>query len=217
MKDRAPYGGAVRTGRSAVAVTGLVALLGLAGAGCGVPVQTRPVALSASQLPAGLTGASTTTTLRGSSTPVSLIQVYFVAGDRLVARSRLVPSPGGLPEALADLLAGPTPAESAAGIRTSIDPSTELLSERVIRNRVVLDLSPTFTDTGGPDQILAIAQFVYTVTGIQAGVTAVSFELGDSPVAVPTANGTLVSAPVSRANYASLLTPASQPGLNGPF
>jgi len=207
----------VRTGRSAATTLGLMAALALAAAACGVPVQTRPVALSASQLPAGLTGASTTTTLHGSSTPVSLIQVYFVAGDRLVARSRLVPSPGSLPEGLADLLAGPTPAESAAGIRTSINPATELLAERVIRSRVVLDLSQTFADTGGPDQILAIAQFVYTVTGIQTGVNAVSFELGDSPVAVPTANGTLLSGPVGRADYSSLFSPTSQPGTSGPF
>ena len=207
----------MRTGRSAATTLGLMAALALAAAACGVPVQTRPVALSASQLPAGLTGASTTTTLHGSSTPVSLIQVYFVAGDRLVARSRLVPSPGSLPEGLADLLAGPTPAESAAGIRTSINPATELLAERVIRSRVVLDLSQTFADTGGPDQILAIAQFVYTVTGIQTGVNAVSFELGDSPVAVPTANGTLLSGPVGRADYSSLFSPTSQPGTSGPF
>ncbi|MHB1446448.1 MAG: GerMN domain-containing protein [Acidimicrobiales bacterium] len=207
----------MRTRRPSLAVLGLVAVLALAGTACGVPVQTRPVALSANQLPAGLTAASTTTTLHGSSTPVSLIQVYFVAGDRLVARSRLVPSPGSLPEALADLLAGPTPAESAAGIRTSINPATELISERVIRDRVVLDLSPTFADTGGPDQILAIAQFVYTVTGIQAGVNGVSFELGASPVAVPTANGTLLSAPVGRADYASLVASHAPASSSGPF
>ena len=207
----------MRTGPSALAISAAVAALALAGAACGVPVQTRPVALSASQLPAGLTAASTTTTLHGSSTPVSLVQVYFVAGDRLVARSRLVPSPGSLPEALADLLAGPTPAESSAGIRTSINPSTELISERVVRNRVVVDLSQTFADTGGPDQILAIAQFVYTVTGVQTGVNAVSFELGDSPVAVPTANGTLLPGPVDRADYSSLFTPTPQSGVNGPF
>jgi spore germination protein GerM len=195
-------------------VTLLIA--GLAGAGCGVPVQSRPVSLSASQLPAGVTKGSTTTTLRGSTVPVSLVQVYFVAGDRLVARSRLVPSPGSLPEALADLLAGPTPGESASGIRTSIDPATELISQRVVRNRIILNLSSTFAGTGGPDQILAVAQFVYTATDIETGVDQVSFELGDSPVAVPTADGTLVAGPVARTDYAALFLPSGSVPGQGP-
>lgn len=179
---------------------------------CGVPVQTRPVALANGQLPAGLTSASSTTTLAGSAVPVSLIQVYFVAGDRLVARTRLVPSPGSLPEAVADLLAGPTPAESLAGIRTSINPGTELLSERVSKDRVVLDLSLAFTNTGGPDQILSIAQLVYTATGVP-GIDTVSFELQGQPVAIPLADGTLVATPVNRSDYARLVvsTPATGP------
>ena len=205
-KDRAPYGVAVRT-RLAVGL-----LVAACAAACGVPVQSKPVALASGQLPAGLTSASTTTTVAGSSEPVSLIQVYFVTGDRLVARSRLVPSPGSLPEAVADLLAGPTGTESSAGIRTSIDPGTELLSERVNKDRVVLDLSSAFANTGGPDQILAIAQLVYTVTGVP-GLDAVSFQLQGSPVAVPLADGTLVTAPVKRGDYASLV--ASPPG-SGP-
>ena len=193
-----------------------VGLLLVAGAtACGVPVQTRPVALTNGQLPAGLTSASSTTTLPGSSVPVSLVQVYFVAGDRLVVRSRLVPSPGSLPEALADLLAGPTPAESIAGIRTSIDPGTELLSERVSRDKVVLDLSSAFTNTGGPDQILSIAQLVYTATGVP-GIDAVSFELQGSPVAVPLADGTLATGPVSRASYASLVATPPATGASKP-
>lgn len=182
---------------------------------CGVPVQTRPVALTNGQLPAGLTSASTTTTLPGSSVPVSLIQVYFVAGDRLVARSRLVPSPGSLPEAVADLLAGPTPAESIAGIRTSIDPGTELLSERVTKDKVVLDLSAAFTNTGGPDQILSIAQLVFTATGVP-GIDAVSFQLQGSPVAVPLADGTLVTGPVTRDAYASLVVSPPATGASKP-
>lgn len=193
---------------------GLAAAVGLGG--CGVPVQTRPVALSASLVPRGLAAAATTTTIRGSSTPVSIIQVYFVVRDRLIARSRLVPSPGTLPEALGALLAGPTPAESTAGIRTTISAGTELITERVTRGRALVDLSPTFTDTGGPDQILAIAQLVYTVTGLdRPPISSVSFELGSDPVAVPIANGTLVSGPVSRTDYASLVSSLTEPALAG--
>jgi spore germination protein GerM len=209
-KDRAPYGYVVRT-----RLAGGLLVAALATAACGVPVQTRPVALTNGQLPAGLTHASTTTTLPGSAVPVSLVQVYFVAGDRLVVRSRLVPSPGSLPETLADLLAGPTPAESIAGIRTSIDPGTELLSERVTKDKVVLDLSSAFTNTGGPDQILSIAQLVYTATAV-AGINSVSFELQGSPVAVPLADGTLATDPVTRDAYAALVEPPPATGPSKP-
>lgn len=194
----------------------LAGTLGLGGAACGVPVQSRPVALSSNQIPSGLSEAATTTTLHGSSTPVSIVQVYFVAGDRLVPRSRVVPAPGTLPELLASLLAGPTPSESSAGIRTAISPDTELLDEHVVKDRAVIDLSPSFTDTGGPDQILAIGQFVYTATSLGSGtIDQVSFEIGGSPVAVPIANGTLEPGPVDQADYSSLLSSAAHAGSPG--
>lgn len=186
-----------------------VAVLGLALTACGVPIQSRPVALSASQIPSGLTAAPTTTTLPGSTTPVSIVQIYFVAGDRLVARSRLVPSPGTLTERLAALLAGPTLSESAAGMRTAINPDTVLLDDKTVKDRATIDLSDSFTDTGGPDQILAIAQFVYTATSTgPEGTDSVSFEVGGNPVAVPVADGTLVSGPVTQADYEILLSNA---------
>ena len=52
----------------------------------------------------------------------------------------------------------------------------------------------------GPDQTLAIAQVVYTVTQ-QPGVTGVTFEIAGKPVEVPTAAGAQVPGPVGRADY----------------
>lgn len=177
----------------------------LALAACGVPTDAGPHRLAAADLPLAL-AATTSTTQAGARTPgpVALIQVYFVAGDRLVARSRLVSSPRDVTHSLGSLLAGPTAAEAASGIRTAISGGTTILGVRAVRNTAVIDLSPNFANTGGPDQILALAQVVYTATALP-GVQAVSFELDDQPVAVPAANGTLLTTPVTRADYASLL------------
>ena len=52
----------------------------------------------------------------------------------------------------------------------------------------------------GPDQTLAIAQVVYTVTQ-QPGVTGVTFAIGGKAIEVPTAAGAQVPGPVGRADY----------------
>lgn len=185
----------------------MLAVASLLLAGCGVNSDNAPHRLATADLPLGLV-ATTSTTQAGPRTPgpVALIQVYFVSGDQLVARSRLVPSPRQLGTALGSLLAGPTAAEAAAGIRTAIRQGTSILDVHTLRGRAVINLSPQFADTGGPDQILALAQVVYTATSLPS-IGSVTFELAGAPVAVPGSNGVLISGPVSRANYAALLAP----------
>ena len=186
-----------------------LALAGAALTGCGVPMDAGPHRLAAGDLPLGLLGPATTTTQAGPRSPraVAVVQVYLVAHDRLVARSRLIPSPATAGDALGSLLVGPTLPEAAAGIRSAIPGGTTLLSVHEARGgRATIDLSSEFAQTGGPDQILAIAQVVYTATTLP-GVSTVSFELADQPVEVPTANGALVSGPVGPADFSALLSP----------
>lgn len=185
---------------------------------CGVPVDSSPQPLAAGDIPLGLTaGTTTSSTELGPRTPnpAALIQVYYVTADRLVARARLIPSPATVTTAMGALLAGPTAAEAQAGIRSTIPSATQLLDARVSSRTAVLDLSANFAGSGGPDQILAIAQVVDTMTSLP-GVTAVLFELAGQPVDVPNANGTLVTGPVSGTDYAALLAPGQQvPGSAG--
>ena len=193
--------GSVRT-RWTVVTTLALAVLASA---CGVPTDASPNRLAASDLPASLT--STPTTTPGARHPVgALAQVYFVDADQLVARSRLVPGPRDVTGALGSLLDGPTLPEAVRGISTDVSAGTTVLAVHVDRGHAVIDLSAEFADTGGPDQILAIAQVVYTATAVPP-VTSVSFELSDQPVSVPAGNGTLVVGPVNREDYASLLAP----------
>ena len=193
---------------AALAVAGALAAGALAG--CGVPLDSGPHRLAAGDLPLGLSAASTTTT-EGPRSPraAAVIQVYLVAHDRLVARSRVIPSPTTASEAVVSLLAGPTVPETLFGVRSAIPAGTSLLGVHLLRGgHAVVDLSADFAQTGGADQILAIAQVVYTVTSLP-DVVAISFELAGQPVEVPTAAGTLVSTPVGPLDYSSLLAPGS--------
>jgi spore germination protein GerM len=135
--------------------------------------------------------------------------VYLVAHDRLIARSRVVPSPATASEALGLLLSGPTVPEAAFGVRSAIPAGTSLLGVHLAKGgKAVVDLSTDFAQTGGADQILAIAQVVYTLTSLP-DVVGVSFELAGQPVDVPTADGTLVSGPVGSQDFSALVAPGS--------
>jgi spore germination protein GerM len=203
----------VRSRPVALAALGVSAVLaGGALAGCGVPLDAGPHRLAAGDLPLGLTAAPTTTTTgAGPPSPraAAVIQVYLVAHDRLIARSRVVPSPATASEALGLLLDGATVPEAAFGVRSAIPAGTSLLGVHQIRGgRATVDLSTDFAQTGGADQILAIAQVVYTLTSLP-DVVGVSFELAGQPVDVPTADGTLVSGPVGSQDFAALVAPGS--------
>ena len=193
------------TRRAAAALSLGAASLALAA--CGVPTDRRPVDLARADVPYGLIEpATTSTTALGPKAPVALIQVFLVSGNRLVPVGRTIPSPATLQGAIGSLLAGPTAKDAGAGLRSAINEQTALLGARLDKGRAVIDLSQEFANVGGPSQILAVAQLVFTATGLP-DVGSVSFELDDHPVAVPAADGTLEQAPVTRADFAPLLVP----------
>ena len=182
--------------RSWTAVVIAVAVL----AGCGVPADRDPRPIT-QRVPFGLLDpppASTTTTrppLATVSTPV-----FFVTDGRLVPVNREVPAPLSVPAALVALLDGPSDTETAAGIRTAISLQTQLLSTEVGGDVARLDLAGTFAEVPGDEQLLAVAQLVFTATAVE-GVSAVTFAINGRPVAVPTADGTLKPGPVGRADF----------------
>ena len=65
---------------------------------------------------------------------------------------------------------------------------------------VVVELA----EVTGPDQVLAIAQVVMTLTSLP-GVDSVQFVRDDETVEVPLPDGTLVRRPLTAADYSSLL------------
>lgn len=181
-----------------------LALLALVGAGCGLPANAEARAIPAGQVPFGLLRTGPPRAAPMAASPIqALAQVFLVRQGRLVAVGRVVDAPLSVKVVLDALLAAPSNSEAAAGLRSAVNEQASLLSARIRGGVADLDLTSAFAEVGGQDQILAVAQVVYTATSVP-GVTAVTFALDGKPVEVPGGDGTLLHGPVTRANFPAL-------------
>lgn len=176
----------------------------LVSAACGVPTDVRPRTLPPDEVPFGLLVAdptSTTTTVPPGSS--SRVVIFLVAGDNLVKAERVVAAPASVEKVLKALVSGPLDSERARGLATAINPATMVLGASVESDIATIDLSRDFAVGSTTQQaIVALAQIVYTATEL-ANVTGVRFTLDGNPAQVPQGDGTITSAPVGRATYAS--------------
>jgi len=176
-----------RAGALAVAVVAVAVVT----AGCGVPVDRGPTALSRSGVPFGLLNPSpANTTTSVSPAPVEVSVQLFMLGPtgHLVPVQRDVPFPAPLTTVLGALVDGPTNAEAAAGLQSAVPQQTVVLSASVAGGVATVDLGGPFGQLVGQAQIDAVAQVVFTAAALP-GVTGVVFELNGQPVSVPTATG----------------------------
>ncbi len=187
-----PAGGSRPTGP----VTWLLVLVALAFAsGCGLPAS-------------GPVEEVSVPTVRGDpSAPHPAdgrreVTVYFVRGSHLQAVSRTVTEPG--PQAAVDLLlAGPRRSEVMAGLRTALSPQDlTVLSGPDDSGTVTVAVSRQFTGLSGGNQLLAVAQVVWTLTQFPE-VDVVRFTLDGGFPQLPTDTG-LSDQPVGRADYLSV-------------
>jgi hypothetical protein len=199
-------------GRRAVAAVAAVTALGLAG--CGVPVDRSPTALPRRGIPFGLLlpSSPSSTTTSSAPSPVSVpIRIFLVSpSGHLVAVARQVPAASvSLDTVLDTLVKGPSNEETAAGLQSAVPPQTTVLGAVVGAGGVAtVNLGGTFGQLVGQAQIEAVAQIVFSVTGV-SGVTGVTFELTGQAVNVPTASG----AQVPTATTAQFATLAPVPAL----
>ncbi|TFV57717.1 hypothetical protein E4P41_14110 [Geodermatophilus sp. DF01-2] len=171
----------------------LIVLLALL-TGCGIGAQSR-------EEPVPVADALPTPPRPPGSGGDDELVVYFVAGARLEPVTRSVPS--RRPQDAVDrLLAGPTRAEAGAGLRTALSPQHLTVLTGPDGGTVTVAVTRSFTTIGGGDQLLAVAQVVWTVTQFPR-IDDVRFLFEGALVAVPTDEG-LTSRPVDRADYASI-------------
>jgi hypothetical protein len=191
-------------GRAALALA-LGALL-VATAGCGVPVDSHPTALARHGIPFNLLAPNvSTTTATTAPSPIEVpVQIFLVGPTgHLVPVARDVPvSAPDLATLLRALLAGPTDAESAAGLQSALTTQTKVIDAGISGGTATVNLGGAFGQLVGPPQIQAVAQVVFTASGLP-GVTGVTFELMGAPVDVPVASGAQVPV-ASTAQFAAL-------------
>ncbi|HVM55798.1 MAG TPA: GerMN domain-containing protein [Acidimicrobiales bacterium] len=174
-------------------------------AACGVRSTGQAATAGPDRVPYDLLapeGATTTTTLPELAS--RQVQVWLVAEGRILGVNREVATPVRIGRVVDALLAGPTDAEVAVGLRSAI-PGDDVVREAVIADGVAtIDLVSAFADAPAREQLLALAQLVYTATGL-ADVYAVAFELDGVAVDVPRADGSLSNGPVTRFDYLPLI------------
>lgn len=188
---------------------GLLAACGTGGAGKLGPVPTGPARASSPAAPAGTTqpaggGQSpapvpTATSPQSAAGQVSL-QAWFTRQGKLFGTQRGVPATASVGRtALDQLLAGPSAAESAAGLRSLIPAGTQLLGLTISSGTATVDLSSSFTSAASPSTMpLRIAQVVYTLAQFPS-VTGVQFKVDGQGVTV--LGGVPVQSPQTTAMY----------------
>jgi len=185
--------------------TNLLVVAGTAAiaAACGIPSASSPTPIAKSDVPYRLLDPPTTTTTNpGSPIAVGVPEVIFLAGPdgHLVAVTRDVAIPASLSQIMGALLEGPTAAESASGIQSFLSGNNIQVTATQSAGVASVNFSADPIHVVGPDQTLAVAQAVYTVTQ-QLGINGVTFSIKGKSIEVPTAAGAQVPGPVSRSDY----------------
>ena len=188
---------------SAAARTVIAVLLCLT-SGCGVSTESRPRSIPQDRIPAALSNPppSPSTTGRVGDAPFTFT-VYLIDGERLrpVPRTAL----GGISPAarLEALRAGPTSDEAAAGLGSALNEETSIRISRVAGGTATVDLPHALAALVGSDQVLALAQLVFTLTE-DPTISEVIFTVDGEPVAAPVGNGALIGRAVGRGDFPAL-------------
>jgi hypothetical protein len=180
--------------RAALAVVVVAMLL----AACGVEAQDQAQELDPESVPFDLLDPEAP----GVSVPPmgNFFVIFLVEGGELIDATRAVRARPTVARALKVLERGPTSDEFAAGITTAIPPGSEIRRVTVRNHTAIVDVSERFEENVRGQEALALAQVVYTATGLE-GVNRVRFRLEGEPTVVPRGNGTQTSRPVDRNDY----------------
>ena len=171
---------------------------------CGLPADESPRVIGPERLPPGLVEPLDATTSTGvpaaAETPVS---VWMVREDGLVPVRRFVPEPLDRDDVVAVLLAGVT-GDDPPGVRSAWIDAEQVGEVTVAAGTASVELTDRFADVPASDQLFAVAQMVFTLTGLP-GIGQVSFVRDGEPVSLPAADGSTSLGPVSRDDYRVLV------------
>lgn len=167
--------------------------------GCGIPVEDRARPVPADMVPSSLPAPGPAASSPSGDGGAASADVFLVRDSRLVRVGRPPWDPPSVEGAIAALLQGPTADERADGIRTALTRPVRLAGT-VAAGVPLIDVTDSFAGVEGEEQILALAQLVFTLTALP-GVDGVSFALDGRPVEVPTGDGALERGPIRRQDF----------------
>jgi hypothetical protein len=178
---------------------------------CGVGSQPTAEAIDDDRVPFDLLDPEAEPIVEpgdGDSEPVPLC---YISDERLVVVDQPLDPPVSPGDAVAALSVLP---DAEGSYRTAIPDADLIRSVDVSGGIARVDVRPSMSQLGGDDQLLAVAQIVCTLT-YQPGIGQVAFTLDGIEIDVPRADGALVSQPVARDDYTSLLADAPSSRLPG--
>ncbi|MET8351674.1 GerMN domain-containing protein [Micromonospora sp. NPDC005206] len=176
----------------------LVALL----TGCGVPTDDAPRTVRAPRGPFHSAAPADTTAPAGRADET----VCLVRDNRIVSVVRRVDRVPTVEDQLRHLLAGPGTAERDSDLTSALPGAVNAAGATVSGTQARVAVDAPDDDAGRSDEVLAFGQIVCTLTG-RDDVTTVVFLRDGKPLAVPRADGSLSEQPLTRADYAPLITP----------
>jgi len=187
-------------------LVGLLAVVSTAAfvAACGGPGSgssaTPTATVTATATPSA--SPSPTTAPTATPSPTTTLSLYFLRGEKLGVAERQVPHTiKPATAALEALLAGPTAAEKAAGLKTAVPSGTRLLGLSIDGTTARVDLSGKFASGGGSLSMQArVAQIVYTLTRFPT-IKAVDFMLDGGLVETLGGEGLILDAGQTRADW----------------
>lgn len=181
--------------------TAVLLVLVAVGAGCGLSGSDTATGIPDANVPYGLLDPDAAAILTQPQGP--RVELCLLRDDLLVPVERSVDPPAALID-VARALAELTEAEAAANLRTSLVAPDEIVAVQRSAGVATVTLAEQASQRLTTDPLGTVAQLVCTLTR-QPGVGLVRFTVGDVPIEVPRADGSLSSGPVSADDYASLL------------
>jgi hypothetical protein len=178
-------------------IGGVLVALTLLVSGCAVRPEPSATRLDGIALPPESVPAEARPEEQG---PTS--SVFFIRDEGLVAVERTTEPT--LAAALRGLLRGPRETEAQAGVGGAIPAGTTLRSASLVDGTATIDLSPDLAGVVGPEQVLAVAQLVYTATSVP-GSQRVVLAIDGQPIDATRGDGSLATGPVDRSDYPGLL------------
>jgi hypothetical protein len=175
-------------------------------AGCGVPSESEPRPIAA--VPYGLLSPGETATSRPSAAAGPGPSVYLLQDDDRLEPVEVSTTGPGAQEAvravLAQLSAGPSEQERAAGLATALGPEVTVSLRRLVGDTAEVDVGASASVASAGRLPLAVGQVVLSVTSV-GGVSRVVLTEAGRPLEAPLPGGALTSNPLTAADYRSLV------------